>query len=91
MGYVRELGFPKLGPMNLYEDWRAVIAMAENPGNRKGGEKFAGPRLPRGSVKKTMATPWLACARLGARHRGRGQDHEDGAHIVDWRRPARVG
>jgi hypothetical protein len=33
---MREFGFPQLGPMYLYEDSRAVIAMAENPSNRKG-------------------------------------------------------
>ena len=33
---MREFGFPQLGPMHLYEDSRAVIAMAENPSNRKG-------------------------------------------------------
>jgi hypothetical protein len=33
---MREFGFPQLGPMHLYEDSRAVIAMAENPCNRKG-------------------------------------------------------
>ena len=33
---MREFGFPQLGPMHLYEDLRAVIAMAENPSNRKG-------------------------------------------------------
>jgi hypothetical protein len=34
---MREFGFPQLGPMYLYlyEDSRAVIAMAENPSNRK--------------------------------------------------------
>jgi hypothetical protein len=34
--FMRELGFPELGPMYLYEDSRAVIVMAENPSNRKG-------------------------------------------------------
>jgi hypothetical protein len=33
---MREFGFPQLRPMHLYEDSRAVIAMAENPSNRKG-------------------------------------------------------
>jgi hypothetical protein len=33
---MREFGFPQLGPMHLYEDSRAIIAMAENPSNRKG-------------------------------------------------------
>jgi hypothetical protein len=33
---MREFGFPQLGPMHLYEDSRAVIAMTENPSNRKG-------------------------------------------------------
>jgi hypothetical protein len=43
---MREFGFPhddafhlflhQLGPMYLYEDSRAVIAMTENPSNRKG-------------------------------------------------------
>jgi len=33
---MREFGFPQLGPMHLYEDSRAVIAMAENTSNRKG-------------------------------------------------------
>jgi hypothetical protein len=33
---MRDFGFPQLGPMYLYEDSRAVIAMAENPSNRKG-------------------------------------------------------
>jgi hypothetical protein len=33
---MREFGFPQLGPMYLYEDSREVIAMAENPCNRKG-------------------------------------------------------
>jgi hypothetical protein len=34
---MREFGFPQLaGPMHLYEDSRAVIAMAEYPSNRKG-------------------------------------------------------
>ena len=33
---MREFGFPQLGPMHLHEDSRAVIAMAENPSNRKG-------------------------------------------------------
>ena len=33
---MREFGFPQLGPMHLYEDSRAVIAIAENPSNRKG-------------------------------------------------------
>ena len=33
---MREFGFPQLGPMYLYEDSRAFIAMAENPSNRKG-------------------------------------------------------
>jgi hypothetical protein len=33
---MREFGFPQIGPMHLYEDSRAVIAMAENPSNRKG-------------------------------------------------------
>ena len=33
---LREFGFPQLGPMHQYEDSRAVIAMAENPSNRKG-------------------------------------------------------
>ena len=30
---MREFGFPQLGPMQLYEDLRSVIAMAENPSN----------------------------------------------------------
>ncbi len=33
---MREFGFPQLGPSHLHEDSRAVIAMAENPSNRKG-------------------------------------------------------
>ncbi len=33
---MREFGFPQLGPMHLYEDLCAVIAMAENPSNSKG-------------------------------------------------------
>ncbi len=33
---MREFGFPQLGPMHLYEDSRAVVAMSENPSNRKG-------------------------------------------------------
>ena len=33
---MREFGFPHLGPMHLYEDSRAVIAMAENPRRRNG-------------------------------------------------------
>jgi hypothetical protein len=33
---MREFGFPQLGPMHLYEDSRAVTAIAENPSNRKG-------------------------------------------------------
>jgi hypothetical protein len=33
---MREFGFPQPGPMHLYEDSRGVIAMAENPSNRKG-------------------------------------------------------
>jgi len=33
---MREFGFPQLWPSYLYEDSRAVIAMAENPSNRKG-------------------------------------------------------
>jgi hypothetical protein len=33
---MREFGFPQLGPMHLYKDSRIVIAMAENPSNRKG-------------------------------------------------------
>ena len=33
---MREFGFPKLGPMYLYEDSRAVIAMTEHPSNQKG-------------------------------------------------------
>jgi hypothetical protein len=33
---IREFGFPLLGPMQLHEDSHAVIAMAENPSNRKG-------------------------------------------------------
>ena len=33
---MREFVFPQLGPMYLYEDSRAVIAMAENPSNGKG-------------------------------------------------------
>jgi hypothetical protein len=32
---MRKFGFPQLGPMHLYGDSRAVIAMAENPSNRK--------------------------------------------------------
>jgi hypothetical protein len=32
---MRELGFPQLGPLHVYEESRAVIAM-ENPSNRKG-------------------------------------------------------
>ena len=31
-------------------------------------------------------TTFLVGVRMGARHRGRGQDHEDGAHMVDLRR-----
>jgi hypothetical protein len=34
--YLREFGFPQLWSSYLYEDSRAVIAMAENPSNRKG-------------------------------------------------------
>jgi hypothetical protein len=30
---MREFGFPQIGPMYLYEDSRAVIAMTENPRN----------------------------------------------------------
>ena len=33
---MREFGFLQLWPSYLYEDSRAVIAMAENPSNRKG-------------------------------------------------------
>jgi len=33
---MREFGFPKLGPMYLYEDSRAVIAMTEHSSNQKG-------------------------------------------------------
>jgi hypothetical protein len=33
---MREFGFPQNWPSHLYEDSRAVIAMAENPSNRKG-------------------------------------------------------
>jgi hypothetical protein len=33
---MREFGLPQLGHMHLYEDSRAVIAMAENPSNSKG-------------------------------------------------------
>jgi hypothetical protein len=33
---MREFGFPQIWPSHLYEDSRAVIAMAENPSNRKG-------------------------------------------------------
>jgi hypothetical protein len=33
---MREFGFPLLGPMQLPQDPHAVIAMAENPSNRKG-------------------------------------------------------
>jgi hypothetical protein len=33
---MREFGFPQLWPSYLYEDSCAVIAMAENPSNRKG-------------------------------------------------------
>ncbi len=33
---MREFGFPQLGPMLLYQDSRTVIAMTENPSNRKG-------------------------------------------------------
>jgi hypothetical protein len=33
---MREFEFPQPGPMHLYEDSRAVIAMAESPSNRKG-------------------------------------------------------
>ena len=33
---MREFGFPQAGPSHLFEDSRAVIAMAENPSNRKG-------------------------------------------------------
>ena len=31
---MREFGFPQLGPMHLYKDSRAVIAMAENPSDQ---------------------------------------------------------
>ena len=33
---MREFGFPQNWPSYLYEDSRAVIAMAENSSNRKG-------------------------------------------------------
>jgi hypothetical protein len=33
---MREFGFPQLWSSYLYEDSRAVIAMSENPSNRKG-------------------------------------------------------
>ena len=33
---MHEFGFPQLAVMHLYEDSRAVIAMAENPSIRKG-------------------------------------------------------
>ena len=33
---MREFGFPQLWRSHMYEDWRAVIAMAEVPSNRKG-------------------------------------------------------
>jgi hypothetical protein len=37
---MREFRFPQLGPMYLYEDSRAVIAMAENPSNRTGARNI---------------------------------------------------
>jgi hypothetical protein len=35
---MREFGFPQLGPMHLYEDSRAIIAMTDNPSNSKGAQ-----------------------------------------------------
>jgi hypothetical protein len=57
---MREFGFPQLGPMYLYEDSRAVIAMAENPSNRKGRNTLIRVSISSTNSSKIASSSWCS-------------------------------
>jgi hypothetical protein len=57
---MREFGFPQLVPMYLYEDSRAVIAMAENPSNRKGRNTLIRVSISSTNSSKIASSSWCS-------------------------------
>ena len=69
---MREFGFPQLGPMHLYEDSRAVIAMTENPSNRKGARHI--------DTRKHFVDPLVKDRIVNT---GAVQNQQDGSRCTD--------